>query len=141
MWPAISVVSMPVYANVTKYQDFMTLAETKYHSIEDLNAMENETFYTDPKDFILALNMDEYYPDMIKNLTRIPVEPPFVRTVLNDYVYNGYVAVVSLEAIKKYLITEKEVSPNDKDFTFELMIFLNVSTESEKDLEILITNI
>ena len=116
----------------------MTLAETKSHSIEDLNAMENETFYTDPKDFILALNMDEYYPDMIKNLTRIPVEPPFVRTVLNDYVYNGYVAVVSLETIKKYLITEKEVSPNDKDFTFELMIFLNVSTESEKDLEYLL---
>ena len=138
MWPAISVVSMPVYANVTKYQDFMTLAETKYHSIEDLNAMENETFYTDPKDFIIALNMAEYYPDMIKNLTRIPVQPPFVRTVLNDYVYNGYVAVVSLEAIKNYLITEKEVSPKDKDFTFELMIFLNVSTESEKDLEYLL---
>ena len=105
----------------------MTAAGTKSHSIEDLNSMENETFYTDPKDFIIALNMAEYYPDMIKNLTRIPIQPPFVRTVLNDYVYNGYVAVVSLEAIKNYLIAEKEVNPNDKDFTFELIIFLNVS--------------
>ena len=110
----------------------MTLAETKSHSIEDLNAMENETFCTDPNDFILALNMAEYYPDMIKNLTRIPVQPPFVRTVLNDYVYNGYVAVVSLEAIKNYLITEKEVNPNDKDFTFELMILLNVGDLNQK---------
>ena len=62
VWPAISVVSMPVYANVTKYQQFMTAAGTKSHSIEDLNAMENETFYTNPRDFILALNMAEYYP-------------------------------------------------------------------------------
>ena len=110
----------------------MTAAGTKSHSIEDLNAMENETFYTNPRDFILALNMAEYYPNMIKNLTRIPVQPPFVRTVLNDYVYNGYVAVVSLEAIKNYLIAEKEVNPNDKDFTFELMIFLNVGDLNQK---------
>ena len=105
----------------------MDAAETKSHPIEDLNAMEKETFYTDPKDFILALNMAEYYPDMIKNLTRIPVEPPYVKTVLNDYVYNGYVAVVSLEAIRDFLITEKQVNPDDKDFTFELILFLNVS--------------
>ena len=132
MWPAISVVSMPVYANVTKYQQFMTAAGTKSHSIEDLNAMENETFYTNPRDFILALNMAEYYPNMIKNLTRIPVAPPYVRTILNDFIYNGYVAVVSLEAIKNYLIAEKEVNPNDKDFTFELMIFLNVGDLNQK---------
>ena len=109
----------------------MTAAGTKSHSIEDLNAMENETFYTNPRDFILALNMAEYYPNMIKNLTRIPVAP-YVRTVLNDFIYNGYVAVVSLEAIKNYLIAEKEVNPNDKDFTFELMIFLNVGDLNQK---------
>ena len=89
-------------------------------------SVESETFNTDPKDFILAMNMAESWTETTKNITRIPIEPPFVRTVLNDYTYNGYIAVVSLEEIRKFLVNENEVSNKEMDFTFELMIFLNV---------------
>ena len=90
-------------------------------------SMESDTFNTNPKDFILAMNMAESWARTVKNISRIPIEPPFVRTILNDYTYNGYIAVISLEEIRKLLVKEYEISNQEKDFTFELMIFLNVS--------------
>ena len=62
-----------------------------------------------------------------KNFSRIPIEPPYVRTVLNDYLYNGYIGVISLEAIRKLLVKEGDIEVTNMDFTFDFAIFLNVS--------------
>ena len=128
IWPGLSIIIMPNYKCRTKYQKFIEMASLKeFKNESQYTSMESDTFNTNPKDFILAMNMAESWARTIKNISRIPIEPPFVRTILNDYTYNGYIAVVSLEEIRKLLVKEYEISNQEKDFTFELMIFLNVS--------------
>ena len=91
------------------------------------DASVEEIFYTNPKDFILGLNMAGTYEATVSNLSRIPIEPPYVRTVLNDFLYNGYIGVISLEAIRQFLIREGEIESNTMDFKFDLMVAFNVN--------------
>ena len=87
----------------------------------------DEIFYNQPKDFILAMNIAPSYEEVIKNFTRIPIGPPYVRMVFSDYIYNGFCAVVSYRALNDFLIEKGEVNPTDMDFSFYHVIYLNVS--------------
>ena len=93
---------------------------------QTFNANVEEIFYTNPKDFILGLNMARTYEATASNLSRIPIEPPYVRTVLNDFLYNGYVGVISLEAIRQFLVKNGEVNDDMIDFKFNLLVAFNV---------------
>ena len=120
---------IPMYKNYTKYQEFIKkVHEQGFKTEEDYNANVNEAFYNDGKDFISAVNIAETFEKTIKNMSRIPVEPPYVRVVLNEFHFEGFRAVVSLEALKNFLVQEKELKKEDKDFSFDLMMVLNVST-------------
>ena len=128
VWPDLAFYTMPFVKNHTAYQKFMDRVQSnEFENEQEYDSYAREALYSNPKDFFLALNMAKDYQTAVRNLSRIPIEPPFVRTILNDYTYNGYIAVVSLEEIRKLLVKEYEISNKEKDFTFELMIFLNVS--------------
>ena len=133
VWPDLSISTMPFVKNFSQYKQFMSkLQSGKFSEEETFNASVEEIFYTHPKDFILGLNMAGTYEGTVSNLSRIPIEPPYVRTVLNDFVYNGYIGVISLEAIRKFLIKEGEINANMMDFKFDLLLAINVS-KSVKD--------
>ena len=133
VWPDLSISTMPFVKNFSQYKLFMSkLHSGKLSEEETFNASVEEIFYTQPKDFILGLNMAGTYEATVSNLSRIPIEPPYVRTVLNDFVYNGYIGVISLEAIRKFLIKEGEINANMMDFKFDLLLAINVS-KSVKD--------
>ena len=99
----------------------------KFENEQEYDSYAREALYSNPKDFFLALNMAKDYQTAVRNLSRIPIEPPFVRVVLNDYMYNGYIGVISLEAIRQFLIKEGDIESDMKDFDFDLIVSLNVS--------------
>ena len=101
------------------------MGKTEKHDFEDekdYDEFVSKIFYDDPKDFILSLNMAKDYTLVMNNITRFPIEPPFARTVLNDYIYQGYVAVISLEAIKNQLVQDGEMDIDHMGFSFEIVM-------------------
>ena len=127
MWPDLSISTMPFVKNFSQYKLFMSkLHSGKFLEEQTFNASVEEIFYTNPKDFILGLNMARTYEATASNLSRIPIEPPYVRTVLNDFLYNGYVGVISLEAIRQFLVKNGEVNDDMIDFKFNLLVAFNV---------------
>ena len=128
VWPDMAIYTMPFVKNFSQYKLFMSkLHSGRFIEEETFDASVEEIFYTNPKDFILGLNMAGTYEAAVSNLSRIPIEPPYVRTVLNDFFYNGYIGVISLEAIRQFLIREGEITTNNMDFKFDLMLAINVS--------------
>ena len=128
VWPDLSITTMPFVKNFSQYRLFMSKLHSDEFAEEKIfDASVEEIFYTNPKDFILGLNMAGTYEATVSNLSRIPIEPPYVRTVLNDFLYNGYIGVISLEAIRQFLIREGEITINDINFKFDLMLAINVS--------------
>ena len=120
---------MPFVKNFSQYKLFISkLHSGGFEQEQQFDASIQELFYSEPKDFILGFNMAETYEATASNLSRIPIEPPYVRTVLNDFLYNGYIGVISLEAIRQFLIREGEIDINMMDFKFDLMVALNVGT-------------
>ena len=105
----------------------MNIQRGIYTNEEDFNAQVDEIFFNQPKDFILAMNIAPSYEEVIKNFTRIPISPPYVRMVFSDYIYNGFCAVVSYNALNNFLIEKGEVNRTDMDFSFYHVVYLNVS--------------
>ena len=127
--PDISFAMIPMYKNYTKYQEFIKKVHDQgFKTEEDYDCNVNEVFYNDGKDFISALNIAKTFEETITNMSRIPIEPPYIRIVLNEFHYEGFRAVVSLQALKKFLVQEKELNEDDKDFSFDLLMVLNVSS-------------
>ena len=128
VWPDLAFYTMPFVKNHTAYQKFMDRVQSnKFENEQEYDSYAREALYSNPKDFFLALNMAKDYQTAVRNLSRIPIEPPFVRVVLNDYMYNGYIGVISLEAIRQFLIKEGDIEGDMKDFDFDLIVSLNVS--------------
>ena len=127
--PAISVCRNPFVKNETKYAQFLGKVNSNGFTTEiEYDTFVNETFFHEPEDHILALNVAPDYEGAVKNVTRIPVAYPYVRMLHYDFVYIGHCAIISFEAIEKYLIEIGEVGPKEKDFTFNALIYINVST-------------
>ena len=126
--PALSICKTPIQKDESKYQDFLKNIQSDiYTNEEDFNAQVDEIFFNQPKDFILAMNIAPSYEEVIKNFTRIPISPPYVRMVFSDYIYNGFCAVVSYSALNNFLIEKGEVKRTDMDFSFYHVVYLNVS--------------
>ena len=128
VWPSLAITMLPILKDYSKYLEFMTKTENgDFEGENEYEDLVSEIFYKDPKDFILSLNMAKDYTSVMNNITRFSIEPPFVRTVLNDYIYQGFVAVISLEAIKNQLVQDGEMDIDHMGFSFEIVISLNVS--------------
>ena len=129
--PSLSVCKYPIYKNAAKYDEFLKRNYlNNFKSESEFNAYVDEVFYTKPEDFFLGFNMASTYQDVVKNVSRIPVSDPYVQIVLIDYIYTGFCAIISYEAIMKYLIEHDEIKHGQQDFSFFNVIILNVSNSS-----------
>ena len=90
---------------------------------EQFEASLNETFFTNPKDYILALTFANDYLSAIANVTRIPIKPPYVKVVLSDYIYSAFCAIVSFKELSEFLPKTEKYG----DFSFYFISYLNVS--------------
>ena len=130
--PSLSVCKYPIYKNAAKYDEFLKRNYlNNFKSESEFNAYVDEVFYTKPEDFFLGFNMASTYQEVVKNVSRIPVSDPYVQIVLIDYIYNGFCALISYEAIMKYLIEHDEIKNGQQDFSFFNVIILNVSNSSQ----------
>ena len=117
-----------MYKNATKYNEFMAkIATNDFQNETEFNAIVDEVFYTKPEDFFLGFNMAPTYNEVGQNISRMPIAGPYVKMVLVDYLYNGFCAVISYEAMTNLMIEQNEVESDQKDFSFYTSIFLNVS--------------
>ena len=125
---SLSVCKYPIYKNATKYNEFMTrISLNDFQNETEFNGIVDEVFYTKPKDFFLGFNMAPTYSAVGQNISRMPIADPYVKIIHIDYLYNGFCAVLSYEAMTNLMIEQNEVESDQKDFSFYTSIFLNVS--------------
>ena len=126
--PALSICRTPFARNASKYQEFLTKSfQNSHKNEEEFNALVDEAFFNQPEDFLIGLNVAPSYAEVVQNLSRIPINPPYVRMVASDYLYSGYCAVISYDAIHDFLLEKGEVDVHEEDYTSFTAIFLNVS--------------
>ena len=126
--PSFSVCKYPFYKNPAKYQEFLQRnLRNDFDNETEFNALVDEVFYNKPEDFFHGFNIAPTYDGLLDNSVQIPVADPYVRIVLLDYLYNGFCAIVSYEALNKFVVDKGEVDANEQDFSFYNVFFLNVS--------------
>ena len=103
------------------------IALNAFQSETEFNVIVDKVFYTKPEDFFLGFNMAATSVEVGQNMSRMPIADPYVKIVLIDYLYNGFCALISYEAMTNLLIEQNEVRSDQKDFSFYTYIFLNVS--------------
>ena len=125
--PSFSVCKYPFYKNSAKYQEFLQRnLQNDFETETEFNALVDEAFYNKPEDFFHGFNIAPTYDDVVNNSVRIPLADPYVRIVLLDYLYNGFCAIVSYEALNQFIVDQGEVDANEQDFNFYNVFFLNV---------------
>ena len=119
---------MPRDKNETKYEEFIGkgFAES-FESIQEFEKMKNDTFYSDVKDIIHAVTIANSYLKGVNRANEIPIEPPYVTSILVDFYYMGYCAKISFEHLRAYLVEKGEIKKEDIDASFVSILFLKVS--------------
>ena len=119
---------MPRDKNKTKYGEFIGKGFTEsFESIQEFEKMKNDTFYSDVKDIIYAVTIANSYLKGVSRAKEIPIEPPYVTSILVDFYYMGYCAKISFEHLRAYLVQKGEIKQEDIDASFVSIIFLKVS--------------
>ena len=119
---------MPRDKNETKYGEFIGKGFTEsFESIQEFEKMKNDTFYSDVKDIIHAVTIANSYLKGVNRANEIPIEPPYVTSILVDFYYMGYCAKISFEHLRAYLIQKGEIKQEDVDASFISIMFLKVS--------------
>ena len=127
-WPALIVCKMPRDKNETKYGEFIGKGFTEsFESIQEFEKMKNDTFYSDVKDIIYAVTIANSYLKGVSRAKDIPIEPPYVTSILVDFYYMGYCAKISFEHLRAYLVQKGEIKQEDIDASFVSIMFLKVS--------------
>ena len=119
---------MPRDKNKTNYQEFIGKGiKESFKSEQEFDKLKDETFYSDVKDIIYAVTIANSYLKGVNRAKEIPIEPPYVTSVLVDFYYMGYCAKISFEHLRDYLVQKGEMEQDDIDASFVSIIFLKVS--------------
>ena len=119
---------MPRDKNEAKYLEFIGKGITEsFENMEEFEKLKNETFYSDVKDIIYAVTIANSYLKGVSRAKEIPIEPPYVTSILVDFYYMGYCAKISFEHLRAYLVQKGEIQQEDIDASFVSIIFLKVS--------------
>ena len=119
---------MPRDKNETKYGEFIGKGFTEsFESIQEFEKMKNDTFYSDVKDIIHAVTIANSYLKGVNRANEIPIEPPYVTSILVDFYYMGYCAKISFEHLRAYLVEKGKIKKENIDASFVSILFLKVS--------------
>ena len=125
-FPGLSICKVPMFKNKEKYQEFVSKSKTNtFIDEKEYNQMLNETFPNKIEEFVLKLGIGKDIFGAIENLNKIPVTAPYAKGIFVDFLYVGYCAIVSFEALKKYMVVEEKIDGN-QDFDFYVILSINV---------------
>ena len=130
-WPGISICRSPNFKSISAFEKLNKIKLVETTSEIEYNESIDQTYYTDPNDFILAASIGKTYRDAIKSdeiIKRIPVGPPYITTTMIDYAFNGYCASISFTELLDFLVKKGELDfKNPKeDTTFFTVFWLKV---------------
>ena len=119
---------MPRDKNEAKYLEFIGKGIMEsFENMEEYEKLKNDTFYSNVKDIIYAVTIANSYLKGIYRINEIPIEPPYVTSMLVDFYYLGYCAKISFEHLRAFLVQKGEIKQEDIDASFVSIIFLKVS--------------
>ena len=111
------------------YMSFVMKAQKgEFSNQEDLEEMEKEVFYKDPKEFLIKMAVGFSIPALFMNPKQYeyPLEPPFVNLFLGDYMYLGFCLEISLESIRQDLISKGNLTKSQVDASFDAVFWIKV---------------
>ena len=109
----MSICRSPIYKSDTEYENVMSkLMSSDTISETDFNESIHKTYFTNPKDFVLAMSISKTYPAAISSdkIERIPIESPYITTTLMDYNFNGYCASISFTGNRNFTNFRKNIN-------------------------------
>ena len=101
----------------------------KFKDQAEFESLVEQTFYSKPEEIIHAITIGrEYFEALNANKSDIPLAPPYVRSAVSDFAYNGYCAVISFEALREYMVSKRQIDIGELDSTFNAIIWLKVDS-------------
>ena len=98
----------------------------KYKNQSEFETLRKEVFYTKPEDFVKAISIAPTY-DLALNRSKIlPIKPPYVTSILIDFIYNGYCAKINLEALRSYMISQGDIKEDEIDSAFYALVYMKI---------------
>lgn len=126
-WPSLTICKMPRDKNNTKFGQFIGKAMNQgFASQDEYDSLSEQVFHTDVRDIVYAVTIADSYLKAVGRAKEVKIEPPYVTPNHIDFFYMGHCAVISFQALRKYLIEKGELESDSMDSSFVAMIFLKV---------------
>ena len=122
-WPDLILCKSSKIKNVEKYADLM---EKYYQNQSEFDNLLTKVFYTKAKDFVYAIGIGSTYASALSRAKVVPIEPPFVKSVLVDVIYNGYCAQIQFQALRSFMISQGDIKENEADSAFYSILWIQV---------------
>ena len=129
-WSSMILCRYPRDKDEVKYKEFvMKVQNGGVKEKEEFENLEKEIFYKDPKDILLKMAVGKSIPELFMNPTKYeyPLQAPFVKVFLGDYMYLGFCLEVSLEDIRQEWIQKGILDKKKIDISFDAAFWLRVS--------------
>ena len=127
-WPSLLICKNPSIKSQATFLDMLNKGLAKQFSSQDeLMEMLEDTFYTKTNEIVIGLGISKDYASALKQAKAMPLQKPYIENVFGDLAYFGYCSVISLEALKTYMITKGDITDSDFDSPFNLVVWMQVS--------------
>ena len=73
-----------------------------------------------------AIGIGSTYASALSRAKVVPIQPPFVKSVLVDVIYNGYCAQIQFQALRSFMISQGDIKENEADSAFYSLIWIQV---------------
>ena len=120
-WPALTICKSPRDKNKEKFLEFISKGRNKTFANEsEYQTLLDEAFFTKPQEIIrtLSIGTDVFTSIQRAKLKEIPVQSPYVESILVDFEYMGNCASVKFEALRKWMIEKGELREGAIDSQF-----------------------
>ena len=125
-WPDLQICKTPKHKDAEKYVELMRKGTYGlFKDWKELDELSKEALNPNPNDIILKVAISKDYRKAIGSVN-IPNEPPYVKTILFDYMYFGYCISISFEALRSYLVEIGEIKKDDLDSDFYALVWFQV---------------
>ena len=120
-WPALTICKSPRDKNKKKFLEFISKGQNKAFSNEsEYQTLLEEAFFTKPEEILRTISIGHNVMTSLQRakLKEIPVQSPYVESILVDFEYMGNCATIKFEALRNWMIDKGELKKDAIDSKF-----------------------